>query len=197
MRYYWPWLFALLLSGCIIGSAYNISEKDLVGKANLLSNGDFEQVPQPSGQVPVGWMGLGVEDRPVVVRADSTQRIGGHYSLCVPGSEGKALLYSDDFIVQPRSVYYCCLWVRSLGSGQRPVTLKLVTFDDFGNTVDQAYYRHVPGKSWFRMELNTGFFKKTVVAARLVVELPAGETESFWLDDAGVFQVYQAPNNKP
>jgi hypothetical protein len=126
--------------------------------------------------------------------ADTALAVSGANCLRVSGSDGKILLCSENFEVRSHTLYYCRLSVRSTGKSRLPVTMKVVTFDGAGNLTDQAYYRHVPGKDWFKMELNTGLFRRTVVSARFIVELPAAPGERYWLDDAGVFEAYMIPN---
>jgi hypothetical protein len=191
MRFWVPILSLLLLSGCIIGSGLNITDKDLVGKPNLLANGDFETVSNAA--TPPGWMALARSDQLVAARADSSNTQQGRYALRVKGQANPIWLYSEDIPVQSRSLYYCRLWVRSSGPDQLPVTLKVAAFDATGNCVDAVDYRYVPRAEWFRMEVNTGLFKKTAVSARVIVGIPSGAKTSYWLDDAAPYEVYQVP----
>jgi hypothetical protein len=196
MRLWTVMLATLTLCGCMIGSGLNISEKDLAGKPNLLNNGGFETISVERGAAPVGWIGL-AKDGGFQATPDSLNPFTGSRSLRMRPNSDHLLLYSEDFPVRPRAAYHCRLAIRSDGNERRPVILRMAAFDPLGTCVDQAVYRFVPGNEWFNMEMDTGFFKRTAVSARLIVELPPAESDQYWLDEAAVIEAFVAPYTKP
>jgi len=180
-----------LLSGCFFGPSLIISEQAIVGRPNLVLNPDFETKDRYIETLPANWLVISSSKNNREVSLDKTAPHKGDSCLRVTNPSTSLLIASDAFPVDYRHAYYCSVNARSLNRLSGKVTFIMRTFDSNGNKLNQTTHNMSLTSNWKRFSFSSGFFKKKVAFARLIVSIPKEETNTIWIDDLGCFEVYK------
>lgn len=179
----------ILISGCVFGSISEFSEDDIQDSQNEIYNSSFEIISEQDNYKLSGWTLLNDSESHVsVVNSDFNR---GQHSLEISNTDQKISLVSDSFSIDPESVYFNRLFVKTNYKSNHFIEVQFVAFDANGKKVNDFKTKYYPDDIWTKVTLTTGFFKQNVRFARMIITIPARNDKIFWLDDIESYKVYK------
>ncbi|MCF7793999.1 MAG: hypothetical protein K9N09_07135 [Candidatus Cloacimonetes bacterium] len=182
-------VLVIFISGCVFGSISDFSEADIKGSQNEIYNSSFEIISEQDEYELPGWILLDNSESFVsIVNSDFNS---GQYSLKISKPNQKINLVSDSFPIDPESVYFNRLFVKTNYKSNHFIEIQFVAFDANGKKINDFETKYYPDDIWTKATLTTGFFKQNVRFARIIITIPARDDKVFWLDDIESYKVYK------
>jgi hypothetical protein len=180
-------MIVALMMGCAFSTISRFSGKYAEGKENIVPNSSFEM---GSNQMPEGWVVLNETENNIIWDDDLAKN--GSKSLKINAKKSGANLVSDEFVIDPLSVYYSRCYIKAQKPSDKPVTIHFIAFNKNGKKVND-YKKEVKLVSdWTLVELTTGFFDGSATYARIAVSIPEDEKENiYWVDDIESYNVHK------
>ncbi|MEA1972999.1 MAG: hypothetical protein U9N34_06875, partial [Candidatus Cloacimonadota bacterium] len=160
------------------------------GKKNILPNGSFEIGEFNASNIPNGWVLMENEQKANIVW-DDKEFIDGTKSLKIYPSKTKVLLISNSFPIFSDDVYFTKCSIKSDIIDNDKFIVRFLTFDKNGNKKESNKIKKRPTKDWKTYHFSSSFFSKNTKFARIIIEIPASTTKTYWIDDVGTFDVYK------
>lgn len=182
-------ILLVIISSCFFGSIMNFSEKDIVGKENVVFNPSFENGEFEANSMPEDWMVLNKPENQIFW--DDNYRHSGGKSLKIQYPKSKINIISDAFPIDAEAVYYSRCFVKSSYQSNHPVTIRFLAFNSKGKRVNKFSSKGYPGEDWTQIDLTSGFLKSTARFGRIIISIPKKPDKIFWLDDIDSYNVYK------
>jgi len=175
------------MMGCAFSTISRFSGKYAEGKENIVPNSSFEV---GTNQMPEGWVVLNEAENNIVW--DEGDAKEGSKCMKIDSKKSGANLISDEFVIDPHSVYYSRCYVKAQKLSDKPVTIHFIAFNKNGKKVNDYKKKVKLVSDWTLVELTTGFFDGSATYARIAVSIPADkDNNSYWVDDIESYNVHK------
>ncbi len=193
MKYF---LLALVifLTSCVTASK-GFSEDEAKGKINNIFNGSFEDGNYDVDNLPDGWIVL---DETVMesIKWDNTLSFEGDKSLQFSNAKRRIEVYSENFEIRPKSIYYIKLKAKASTKKSKQIYLHFFTFDKFNKLTGKHKIAINPTNEWKTFHQSFSFFKAKTRFGRVVLQIPSDVKNIISIDDIGCYEMHSFQNHK-